>query len=225
MVPWAGRVRHGRFSVRRRRPSVADQLRRRTRSMEPGSSSHGKWSIEMRDSCALTCRLAMGVGRPSRSAIRAVRRLADVHPDCSCRRQSDARLDRLASVVREARDEPICGSRGCTCAMTITSRTAARSRRHLLHRGTTASPGLWARHGCGLADWRCRSTAIATTGSSTTCLLTPHASEPQTATPDAFNLGGAARLEPGEEFVPQHDDHLGVTGGTPRCNPVTPTGR
>ena len=49
--------------------------------------------------------------------------------------------------------------------------------------------------------------------------------EPQSATPDAFNLGGAARLEPGEELRRTDDHSLGADRSTLRCNRVTPTSR
>ena len=37
--------------------------------------------------------------------------------------------------------------------------------------------------------------------------------------PDAFNLGGATSLEPGEELRRQHDDRLGVTTDTVTLQP------
>ena len=75
-------------------------------------------------------------------------------------------------------------------------------RRHRL-RGTTASPGHWRRHGCGSAtcevsiDSDCDYWVVYDMPAHATCV------EPQTATPDAFNLPGTrwrARLEPGDEL-------------------------
>ena len=204
MVPWAGRVRHGRFTfdgIDHQLPINFAPHAIHGTGFEQAVGGHCPRRAER--GARLPARL--GVRRRGRADDRARRRLVDVHAGRACRRSGRCR--RRSGGIRGSSSPSgsICSSSGCTCATTTTSPTGASSPRPRHRRGTTASPDLLATPRLWIGGIEvsitsdCEYWVVYDMPRHATCV------EPQTALPDAFNLGGATASGPGRRAPPQHD--------------------
>jgi aldose 1-epimerase len=198
MVPWAGRVRNGRFTF----DGVDHQLPINFGDHAiHGTGFEQPWEIVGRDasSCALSCQLDWVLGGESEQLIE----LADDSLTCT--------------LVARATYRPMPASIGWHPWFVKPQRTDLQFERMYLRDdeyitdgrtveppppppwddcfdSPTATPRLWIGGVEVSITSDCDRWVVYDMPTHATCV------EPQSATPDAFNLGGAARLEPGEEL-------------------------
>lgn len=197
MVPWAGRVRRGRFTF----DGVEYQL---PINFAPhaihGTGFEQPWEVVARDarSVAIGCRLGWELGGESeqmieladdsltctlivRAAGRAMPAAIGWHPWFVKPEQVDLRFERMYlrddDYITDGRSVPPTSPPWDDCFS-----------------GALASPRLWIGGVEVSVSSDCDYWVVYDMPSYATCV------EPQTALPDAFNLGGAARLEPGQEL-------------------------
>jgi aldose 1-epimerase len=198
MVPWAGRVRRGRFTF----DGVDYQLPINFGNHAiHGTGFEQPWDVADRDanSCALTCRLGWALGGESdqrfalsassltctltvRATERAMPATIGWHPWFVKPERVDLRFERM--YLRD--DDYITDGR--------TVAPPPPPPWDDCFAGPLATPRVWI-DGLEVAiNSDCDYWVVYDMPAHATCV------EPQTATPDAFNLAGAARLEPGEEL-------------------------
>ena len=209
MVPWAGRVRHGRFEF-------AGQRHELPLDMPPhaihGTAYRQRWDVGAvsDDEMSMTCDLAWEFGG------RAWQRVAVGDSRVTCElgvtagKCGDARRDRLAPVVREAR------------IVVVPADVDVRPRRRgdPEWRAGATTPGPWDDCFVNTEPVELRYAALTVTVTSdcdhwvvydepadATCV------EPQSGPPDAFNLRQRV-LEPGEQLVRTMTIRSGTMGGT-----------
>jgi aldose 1-epimerase len=198
MVPWAGRIRQGRFTF----DGVQHQLpiNFETHAIH-GTGFEQPWSVLDRDAhtCALSCKLTWVFGGESEQLIE----LADDSLTCT--------------LTVRAGDKAMPASIGWHPWFVKPEWVDVRFERMYLRdddyitdgrivsppppppwddcfAGPLATPRLRIRGVDVTITSDCDYWVVYDMPAHATCI------EPQTATPDAFNLGGAARLEPGEEL-------------------------
>lgn len=197
MVPWAGRIRNGRFSF----DGVDHQLPINFEQHAiHGTGFEQAWEVVASDerSVALACRLAWVLGGESEQAIvladdsltctltvRAVDKpmpaVIGWHPWFVKPEQVDLRFDHM--YLRD--DEYITDGRVVAPPPPPWDDCFA---------GLLATPRIWIRGVAVSITSDCDYWVIYDVPAHATCI------EPQSGPPDAFNLGGAERLEPGEEL-------------------------
>jgi aldose 1-epimerase len=199
MVPWAGRVRNGRFTF----DGIDHQLPINFGNHAiHGTGFEQPWNVTDRDagSCALTCRLAWVLGGESDQRVE----LSDSSLTCT--------------LTVRATDQAMPASIGWHPWFVKPERVDLRFERMYLRdddyitdgrtvappppppwddcfAGPLATPRLWIDGVEVSINSECDYWVVYDMPAHGTCV------EPQTATPDAFNLGGATRLEPGEALA------------------------
>lgn len=198
MVPWAGRVRNGRFTF----DGVDYQLPINFGNHAiHGTGFEQSWNVVDRDagSCALTCPLGWALGGESdqrfalsgsslictltvRATERAMPATIGWHPWFVKPERVDLQFERM--YLRD--DDYITDGR--------TVAPPPPPPWDDCFAGPLATPRVWIDGLEVSINSDCDYWVVYDMPAHATCI------EPQTATPDAFNLAGAARLEPGEEL-------------------------
>jgi aldose 1-epimerase len=198
MVPWAGRVRNGRFTF----DDVDHQLPINFGDHAiHGTGFEQSWDVVDRDTrgCALTCRLGWVLGGESdqrfelsaesltctltvRATDHAMPATIGWHPWFVKPENADLRFEKM--YLRD--DDYITDGR--------TISPPPPPPWDDCFTGPLGTPRLWIDGLEVSIDSDCDYWVVYDMPAHATCV------EPQTATPDAFNLGGATRLEPGEEL-------------------------
>jgi aldose 1-epimerase len=197
MVPWAGRVRHGRFTFDGRDHQLPINFEHHAIH---GTGFEQPWMVVDRDasSCVLACTLDWVLGGESEQLIE----LADDSLTCT--------------LTVRAGDRPMPASIGWHPWFVKPQRADLQFERMYLRdddyitdgrtvppppgpwddcfEGPLTTPRLWIDGLDVSITSDCEFWVVYDMPAHATCV------EPQSATPDAFNLGGAARLEPGDEL-------------------------
>ena len=198
MVPWAGRIRNGRFTF----DGVDHQLPINFGNHAiHGTGFEQPWAVVERDAttCVLACSLDWVLGGESEQFIE----LADDSLTCTLTARAGDRAMPASLGWHPWFVKPRAGRSAV--------RADVPARRRLHHRradgratstgpwddcfdGPITTPRLWIAGVEVSITSDCEFWVVYDMPAHATCV------EPQSATPDAFNLGGAVRLEPGEEL-------------------------